>query len=152
MGYLLKPVNSDKLAQALAKAKKLNKVQLASLAAQDSAPQQRQHISAKTSRGIELVPIADIRYFHADHKYVTIYYQREGQLAELLIDDTLKELEEEFEGRFLRLHRNALVAIEHITGVDKDGQSFRVRLADVEQGPQVSRRHMAELRKFLQQL
>ncbi|MGK0442183.1 MAG: two-component system response regulator AlgR [Pseudohongiellaceae bacterium] len=156
VGYLLKPVNSDKLAGALAKAQKLNKLQLASLAEQDlspsSLPHDRQFISAKTRLGIELVPIDNIRYFHADHKYVSIHYLREGEMVETLIDDTLKELEEEFTERFLRIHRNALVAISYITGLDKDQQCFRVRLAHVEQGPQVSRRHMPELRKFLNQL
>lgn len=154
VGYLLKPVNRDKLAQALAKAQKLNKLQLASLAESDSgeAGEQRHYISAKSSRGIELVPVADIRYFLADQKYVSIIYQREGRLAEILIDDTLKELEEEFSQQFIRLHRNALVAVQHITGVDRSGSNFYVRLAGVEQGPQVSRRHMPELRKFLNSL
>lgn len=151
VGYLLKPVGNEKLAAALAKAQRINKLQMASLAEQDDASQaqQRQHISAKTSKGIELVPIKDIRYFHADHKYVTIVYLHEGALAEILIDDTLKELEEEFANSFMRIHRNALVAIHYIHGLDKVDEGFRLRLADVEQGPLVSRRHMPELRKFL---
>ncbi|WP_339669112.1 LytTR family DNA-binding domain-containing protein [Dasania marina] len=154
VGYLLKPVNRDKLSQALAQAQKLNKLQLASLAEGDKqgASEQRHYISAKSSRGIELVPVADIRYFLADQKYVTIMYQREGQLVEILIDDTLKELEDEFDQQFIRLHRNALVAIRHLTGVDRRGSNFYARLAGVEQGPQVSRRHMPELRKFLSSL
>lgn len=152
VGYLLKPVNSDKLSQALAKAQKLNKLQLASLpGAEGEAGEEgsRQFISAKSTRGIELVPVEDIRYFWADHKYVTIFYWHEGVLAEILIDDTLKELEDEFGQLFMRIHRNALVAIKHLTGVDRVGEAFHVRLASVEQGPQVSRRHMPELRKFL---
>ena len=154
VGYLLKPVSNDKLAQALEKAQKLNKLQLSSLAEQDevSQPQQRQYISAKTSKGIELVPIKDIRYFHADHKYVTIVYLQEGRLLEILIDDTLKELEQEFANGFIRIHRNALVAVAHISGLDKADDGFRLRLSDIEQGPLVSRRHMPELRKFLSQL
>ena len=158
VGYLLKPVNREKLAQALAKAKKINKLQLATLIEHQEHVNNkselvcRQSISARSTRGIELISVADIRYFHADQKYVTIVYERDGGLAEILIDDTLKELEEEFAEQFVRLHRNALVAIKYITGVDKVEQAFRVRLSGVEEGPLISRRHMPELRKLIQTL
>ncbi len=148
VGYLLKPVNRDKLSVALDKAQKLNKVQLSALA--ESAQEQglRSHISAKTSRGIELVSLAEVRYFLAEQKYVSAVYTA----GELLIDDSLKDLEEEFGERLLRVHRNALVVVEHILGLERLDQGYRIKLAGIEQGPLVSRRHMSELRKLLKEL
>ena len=157
--YLLKPVNRDKLTQALSKAQKLNRVQLttlvqaAAVGAEVTASPQRSHISANSSRGIELVPIEQVRYFLADQKYVTVFYlDKEGLLAEVLIDDPLKELEAELVASFVRIHRNALVAISHIQGLEKSQQGTHIKLAGIEQGPQVSRRHMPEIRKLLKEL
>lgn len=144
--YLLKPVSREKLGQSLEKARRLNKPQLASLA--ETIGEQRSHISASTPRGIELVALGDVRYFLADQKYVTVFHSQ----GELLIDDPLKELEQEFAQTFVRVHRNALVAIAHIQGLEKNGDSYRVKLAGVEQGPAVSRRHLPEIRKRIKSL
>jgi two-component system response regulator AlgR len=109
----------------------------------------RSHISAKSRRGMELIALEDVRYFIADQKYVTVYHRR----GELLIDDTLKELEDEFGAALLRVHRNALVVREHVMGLERValGQ-YRIRLVDVEHGPQISRRHLAEVRRALENL
>lgn len=158
--YLLKPVNREKLTQALSRAQTLNRVQLSALnangvntglAATGQGPR-RSHISATTSRGIELIAIKDVRYFFADQKYVTVYYQQEGLLREILIDDSLKELEQDLAGQFVRIHRNALVAIKAIRGLAKSPQGLRIKLTDVAAEPLVSRRHSAEIRALLQQL
>jgi two-component system, LytTR family, response regulator AlgR len=153
--YLLKPVNRDKLAQALGKAQKLNRVQLSALVdSTDDAtpPELRSHICAKSSRGVELVPLDDIRYFLADQKYVTVYHLSNGEVCETLIDDSLKDLEHEFGSRFVRVHRNALVAISHIQGLERTEEGTRVKLAGVDWGPQISRRHMPAVRQMLQNL
>lgn len=152
--YLLKPVNREKLLLALDKAQRLNRVQLSALetSAGPELGSERSHISAKTSRGIELIPLANVRYFLADQKYVTVYHFSEGAIKEVLIDDPLKELEQQWSDRFVRIHRNALVAIEHIQGMERNEQGARLKLADVTNGPQVSRRHLPAVRKLLQHL
>lgn len=143
-GYLLKPVNQDKLAQALAKA-----ARLAPALTPPGVPAARSHISAKSRRGVELVAMAEVRYFIADHKYVTVYHCG----GELLIDDTLKELEDEFGERVLRVHRNALVVMEHIQGLERvELGQFRVKLGGLEHGPLVSRRHLPSVRRALEKL
>ena len=154
VGYLLKPVRREALAEALAKARSLNRVQVSALAHVNAAndqvrDKQRTHISAKTHRGIELIPVDDIRYFLADQKYVTV---RSGR-GEVLIDETLKELEDEFGERFVRIHRNSLIARRFIDGLEQVGAGhYQVRLRDTEERLTVSRRHVAGLRKLLQHL
>ncbi|MDB6063455.1 MAG: DNA-binding response regulator [Verrucomicrobiaceae bacterium] len=149
VGYLLKPVNQAKLALALAKAERLSLSQQSALQPVAQLPDTRSHISAKSRRGMELIPLSDVRYFIADHKYVTVYHR----YGEVLIDDTLKELEEEFGGKLLRVHRNALVVVDHVVGLDRAalGQ-FRVRLADLQHGPLVSRRLLPDVRHILASL
>ena len=148
VGYLLKPVKAEQLLQVLEKATKLNKIQR--VAAQQhpvtKKENQRSHISAKTRRGVELIPLDDVRYFLADHKYVTVFHRN----GEHLLDETLKELEEEFSGRFVRIHRNSLVSIKHIEALERTSQGqYQVRLADTEMRPVISRRHVSDLKELL---
>ena len=147
IGYLLKPIKAEQLQEALCKAQKLNKVQRA--AAEKPAPENknvRTHISAKTRRGIELIPLEDVRYFVADHKYVTVFHRN----GENLLDETLKELEEEFGSRFIRIHRNALISVKHIEAIERAPQGqYQVRLADTEQRPIISRRHVSDVKGLL---
>lgn len=146
VGYLLKPVKQEDLESALEKAQKLNKVQLAALSERRAPANQRNHISAKTRRGVELIPLDTVRFFIADHKYVTVYHTD----GETLIDDTLKELEQEFADLFVRIHRNALVSVPSIEGMERNPQGqYRVRLKHIEEKPIVSRRHVSRLRELL---
>lgn len=148
VGYLLKPVKEEDLEAALLKAQKLNKVQLAALTERSKVvpANQRKHISAKTRRGVELIPLEDVRFFIADHKYVTVHHTE----GETLIDDTLKELETEFTNLFVRVHRNALVSIPAIEGMERSSQGqYRIRLKDIADKPIVSRRHVSRLRELL---
>jgi two-component system response regulator AlgR len=144
VGYLLKPVRKEHLADALGKAQRVNKAQLAAL----GGPEQRRrtHISARTRRGIELIPVDDVRYFQADQKYVTV---RHGG-GEVIIDETLRDLEEEFGDAFVRIHRSALVAVQHMERLERlaPGRA-QVRLRDVEEPLEVSRRHLSGVRRLM---
>ncbi|WP_075187182.1 LytR/AlgR family response regulator transcription factor [Teredinibacter haidensis] len=149
VGYLLKPVQQQQLIDALEKAQRLNKVQRNTIAAESAPEGQRQNIAAKTRKGVELIGIAGVRCFIADQKYVTIMHES----GETLIDDTLKELEQEFPNQFLRVHRNALVAISEIEAMERasTGQ-FELRLKSTDYRPVVSRRHVASVRDMLSTL
>lgn len=147
--YLLKPVRKDDLFASLDKVSSLNKAQRTLLAESDNKSEGRSHISAKTRRGVELIDLDKIFYFAADHKYVTVYHQD----GETLIDDTLKDLENEFGSRFVRIHRNALIAVDRIEGMEKniEGQ-FEVKLTGTDLRPIVSRRHVGGLKGLLTSL
>lgn len=145
VGYLLKPVREHDLEDALARASRANRAQLAALLGEEDTNGRRSHISARTRRGIELVPVEEIRYFQADQKYVTVRWPE----GELLIDDPLRQLETEFGERFVRIHRNALVAVRFLESLERDGQGhYRVHMRGID----VSRRHVAGLRRFIQAL
>jgi two-component system response regulator AlgR len=145
--YLLKPVRAERLSEALHKALKPNKLQWKSLnRTEDGAPKARTHISSRTRRGIVLVPVGDIYYFRAEHKYVTVRHKD----GEVLIEDTLKELETEFGERFLRIHRNCLVAMEYVQALEKNSSCQPcIRLRGVAETLDVSRRHVANVRQMM---
>lgn len=153
VGYLLKPIRQDDLKTALSKLNKINKVQIAAI----NQSQCRSHISAKTHSGLELVPIENIILFRADHKYISVFYKNaqpdNKKLGELLIDEPLKDLEEEFDGIFARVHRNALVNLKSITGFEKqDDGGYALRLAGFDELVPISRRHVAGVRKLVKGL
>jgi two-component system, LytTR family, response regulator AlgR len=144
VGYLLKPVRREKLAGALDKAQRVNKAQLAALDGGESS--RRSHIPARTRRGLELIPIEDVRYFLADHKYVSIGFG--SGRNEVIIDEPLKGLEQEFAELFVRIHRNALIAIAHIESLERLAPGHgRIRLRGVAEPLEVSRRHLPDVRR-----
>ena len=143
--YLVKPIRQEKLEKSLAKARKLTKAQIAALNIETNTTG-RSHICARIRGNLELIPVDEIVYFQADQKYITVRHLG----GEVLIEDALKNLEIEFEDRLIRIHRNALVSTSFVIGMEKniDGR-FVVTFRDVEDKLEISRRHVAEVRKFL---
>ena len=107
----------------------------------------RSRIVVKSLRGVELVPVRHVRYFLADQKYVTIHYGK----GETITTEVLARLEAEFKGRFLRVHRNALVAIKFIDGLVRLGpRRFELRITGLSERIPVSRRRVATVRLALE--
>ena len=145
IAYLMKPVRGEKLAAALASAGQLNRVQLTRIAAEPPVSARR-HIAARVRDKLHVVPVDKVLCFIADQKYVTVCHAD----GELLIDESLKDLEQEFTGRFLRVHRNALVAIGQVDHLEKDDAGhFQVHLRGRVQPIEVSRRLVADVRERL---
>ncbi len=95
-----------------------------------AAPAARQHFSVQERGRILLVPVAEVLYLKAELKYVTLRTRE----REYLIEASLVSLENELATSFIRVHRNALVARDAITGVargthaiDGDGETEKVQ-------------------------
>ncbi|MBN4078568.1 response regulator transcription factor [Gammaproteobacteria bacterium AH-315-C21] len=144
--YLLKPIKQDQLKQALGRAHSLNKAQLHSLNNNTNSPRRRTHISATGAGHIDLIAFDDILYFQADQKYITVCHID----GNVLIEDSLLKLEEEFSNRLLRIHRNALVSVKYIKGMERgaDGRHY-LSLKHCDESLLISRRHLAHVRKML---
>lgn len=114
--YLVKPVRAERLQAALQKASRLLPAQVAALnGAQKRA---RSHLAIHERGRIRLVPVKDVIYFKAELKYITVHTEQH----DYLLEESLTHLEQEFGERFLRIHRNCLVAREAIAGFER-GQS-----------------------------
>lgn len=144
--YLVKPVRKEKLVESLAKACRLNRAQLSTISPPSNS---RKNVTAKISGSIKLIPVKDIFYFQAEQKYVTVKHLN----GETIIEDTLKDLQEEFTDDFIRIHRNALIAKQFITGIYKEprGQSY-VRLKNLDKKLEISRRHLSSVKKLINNL
>ncbi len=146
-GYLMKPIRQEQLLQSLAQARSLNRAQRSEILDRHSDQgASRKHICARMRGNLELIPIEDVYYFQADQKYVTVKHKK----GEVIIEESLKSLENDLSDRFIRIHRNALVAKSRITGLTKS-QIGRVKVT-MDQIPdqlEVSRRHVAEIRRFV---
>jgi len=146
VGYLLKPVRREKLESALHRAARVVGTPLARLAEQSQLGRRREQICARIGEQLRLIPLADVYYFMAGQKYVTVRHRGGSDL----IDEPLRSLSIEFAPDFLRVHRNALVAIRSVSALERDAEGrYLVRLRDCEDTLPVSRRHAAETLRLI---
>lgn len=147
--YLLKPVRQERLADALHHARRLTRAQATVLKVADDSQGARQRICARVRGSLQLIPVGEIRYFQADQKYVTVC----TATGHILIEETLKSLEDEFAGQFMRIHRNALIATRYLAGLEKTADGHcRVQLQGIDDRLEVSRRHISAVRKLVKAL
>ncbi len=147
LDYLLKPIRAERLLAALRKAmarRPLGDARLAGV-----SPRARSHLSISDRGRVTLVPVAEVCYMRAELKYVTLR-TRDG---EHLLEESLTSLEQEFADRFVRIHRNCLVARDAIAAFEKqlvDGGEARwmVVLKDLPERLPVSRRQAHVVRSF----
>jgi len=144
--YLLKPIRRERLAAALAKARNLTRAQAEDVSAALGPRAVRSHLSATLYGNLKLVPVAQVCFFRAEHKYVTARFPG----GELVLGDSLSALEEEFAGMFLRVHRNTLVAVAHVRALERDADGRPcVYCEGVPDRVEVSRRMLSQVRKAL---
>ncbi len=145
--YLMKPVRAARLSAALSKAQHLSRQALEAL--RDSHPKPRTHLSLAEKGRLLLIPIADILYFKAELKYVTI----KTPAREYLLEESLVKLETEFGAQFLRIHRNCLVARDKIAQISRaplPEEGHLLRLTGLDEQLPVSRRQYSLIRELLQ--
>lgn len=141
--YLIKPIRPERLRVALDKARHLR-------AATAGAGQAgRTHIHAHVRGDLVLIAVDQVSHLQAQDRYVVVHH-RHGQV---LVEESLRGLETEFAPRFLRIHRNCLVARDHIHALERqaDGRLL-LRLTDLETTLEVSRRNAPALRRQLRSM
>lgn len=113
--YLMKPVRAERLVAALERVQRLHTHEPRIEHMARVVGSVRSHITVSERGRMILVPVADVVYLRAELKYVTI---RTPQ-REYLTEESLTALESEFGDRFVRIHRNALVARAAIEGFQR---------------------------------
>ncbi|GAB3005489.1 DNA-binding response regulator [Arenimonas maotaiensis] len=135
--YLLKPVRRERLADSLARARRLISISV--------PPVSEAFVAATVGGVIRRIALADIRYLHADDKYTVAHHQG----GEHVLDQTLKELEQQFPAQLVRIHRNCLVNRAQLQALrrDADGHVWAL-LKDIQRPLEVSRRCAGELKDW----
>jgi two-component system response regulator AlgR len=144
--YLVKPVRPERLAAALDRARTF----AAGREHAVSGPgQSRTHLCARIRGSLRLIPIEDVHYLQAEEKYVVVHHAR----GEDLIEESLKSLEEEFGERFVRIHRNCLVARHELVELKRGPDGHVQAVLRHGQAPlEVSRRCVSSLRETVRHL
>lgn len=103
-------------------------------------------LCARLRGSLRLIPIEDIHYLQAEEKYVVVHHAR----GEDLLEESLKSLEEEFVGRFVRIHRNCLVARHELIELRRNGAGQVQAVLRHGKAPlEVSRRCVASIKQDL---
>ena len=146
--YLLKPIRLGRLFEALTRAR--SAVPVRSEVLQELTPEPRKNLSIHERGKIILVPIEQVLYLRAELKYITVRTVEH----EHIIEESLIALEKEFAARFVRIHRNCLVAKEEIEGFEKIAETddseahWAVKLKGLEELLPISRRQQFIVKEF----
>lgn len=142
LDYLTKPVRLERLQKSLHKIE-----QLVHAGRGREADLPEEFLVIQERGRTERVPLAQVLYLKAELKYVTVRTTERSYLLE----GSLAELETLHASRFLRIHRNALVARRVVRALERhhdpeEGDGWAVRLDGVTDLLFVSRRQLAAVR------
>lgn len=135
--YLLKPVRIERLRDALQRAQR----RLADVPREPAA-----YLHGRLRGEQVRIALDEVICLLAEEKYVVVQHRR----GELLIEDSLRQLEETYPDQLIRLHRNCLVPPPRLLGLKTlaDGRVL-ARLDGSELNPEISRRNLPAVRKLL---
>ncbi|MBT8070949.1 MAG: response regulator transcription factor [Xanthomonadales bacterium] len=139
--YLVKPVRAERLEAALDKARRF-------ITAPDEQAQEH-FLRSTLGTKVSLLPLAEAICLNAEDKYITVIHEN----GNLVINQSLLDLENEYADVLVRVHRGTLVAKKRIRGLEKanDGRHYLL-LDGCDERPQVSRRNLPAIRKLIREL
>lgn len=138
--YLTKPVRRERLQAALLRVDERREVRT------EPAPSVPMLVVSDRGRVLR-VPANEVVYLKAEQKYVTLVSAR----GRWVLDDALADLEQRLGQGFLRVHRNAVVALSEVRalerrGVDDGEEGWAVQMSNGD-WLSVSRRQLAAVRE-----
>lgn len=144
LDYLTKPVRRERLQATLQRASQR--------LGQRPPPETGPVLVVSDSGRVLRLPVAELLYLKAGQKYVQITSSR----GEWLTDEALTDLEQRLGPGFLRVHRNAVVALTAVRALERgaepseghDSPGWQLRLVNG-QALAVSRRLLAEVRQAI---
>jgi DNA-binding LytR/AlgR family response regulator len=138
--YLVKPLDAQRLAQAVARLRErlqrpavdsdaLQRL-LARLGDGQRRPAWPDTLQAGVGKEVRLIRMADVLYFESDSRYTRVVYAEAGQQRDALLRAPLKDLLAQLDpARFQQVHRSVVVAAAQIaTAVRDDDGSMLLRL------------------------
>ena len=140
--YLVKPVDPQRLAQAVARVRErlqrpaaapdadALQALLARLAGEQRRPAATASLQASVGKEVRLIRLDDVIYFEADSRYTRVVFCSDGQDGDALLRTPLKDLLAQLDERsFTQVHRSVIVAERHIlSAVRSDDGNMHLRL------------------------
>ena len=143
--YLTKPVRLERLQLSL------QKIERTKQSIRGLEPYLPEEVLIIQDRGrTERVPLTEVLYLKAELKYITV----RTAARSYLLEGSLSELEDQYKTRFVRIHRNALIARRAVRSLEKyhdpqEGEGWAVRLHGIDELLWVSRRQLAAVRELV---
>jgi len=154
--YLMKPIRKERLEKALKRAYLIVNQSENSLQFSQAEIGARSHITIDIQNETHFIPVKQIYYFKGEGRYLAVHWMQ----GTVLISEKLKDLEKEFAGQFLRIHRSTLVNVIHIAYLNKkiieengkDRRFYYLKLKGIDESVEVSRRYLSIIKPLLQDL
>ncbi len=141
VNYLVKPIVAEQVVKALLDAKRLTQAQIHSVSRYQYLPR---YLALSSDGNLEKLLVSEIICFRTDGKLVVALTSDN----EVVVDYTLKELEDLLGQQFVRVHRSALVSVASIMRVYRDNEDkHKVELEGIDDSVNVSRRHLKDVKK-----
>jgi two-component system, LytTR family, response regulator len=149
--YLLKPIEAARLRKALERAREQDvrrryREELRRLQARSGEATPLRRLALPTKQGIVLLDPADVSHAELDGELVTVHTSARPYLCALSLQDLETRLPAE---RFARVHRRALVNLEHIVRLEPNEVGGFIARTRTGQAVEVSRQAARDLRKRL---
>jgi two-component system, LytTR family, response regulator AlgR len=147
--YLTKPVRLERLQNSLQKIEHFRQ-SIHRLEPENGIEKTNETLIIQ-ERGItERIPLREVLYLKAELKYISV----RTALKTHILEGSLNDLEARFPNRFLRIHRNALVATQAIRALEKhydpdEGDGWAVRLSGIDELVMVSRRQLSAVKDVI---
>lgn len=132
LDYLVKPIERKRLAETLVRVKKKTSLEEAFAARQEISSALEavraatgrssypQRFLAKNGNASSVIPVNDIEWIEAADYYVCLHARGKKHL----LRESIRALEAKLDaGKFVRLHRSAIVNIDHVREIHRDGRT-----------------------------
>ncbi|MYN27104.1 LytR/AlgR family response regulator transcription factor [Duganella levis] len=126
--YIVKPVMAARLLQTVKRLKTRSTAPVPAGVWQQLAPAPVQHlkwIKASAGNTVRLVMVRDVQFFQSDGKYTRVVTSEGEALIRLPLKSLIEQLDP---AQFTQIHRGAIVNLEAIDRIERDGTSMEIRL------------------------
>lgn len=126
--YIVKPVSAARLLQTVKRLKTRGAAPVPEGLWRQMAPAPVQHlkwIKASAGNTVRLVMVRDVQFFQSDGKYTRVVTPDGEALIRLPLKSLIEQLDPT---QFVQIHRGAIVNLEAVDRIDRDGTAMQIRL------------------------
>jgi DNA-binding LytR/AlgR family response regulator len=126
--YIVKPVTAARLLQTVKRLKTRSGAQVPPGVWQQvlaKAPAYMKWIKASAGNTVRLVMVRDVQYFQSDGKYTRVVTHDGEALIRLPLKSLIEQLDP---AQFTQIHRGAIVNLEAVDRIDRDGTAMEIRI------------------------
>ncbi len=126
--YIVKPVTAARLLQTVKRLKTRSAAPVPAGVWQQLAPPPVQHlkwIRALSGNTVRLVMVRDVLYFQSNDKYTRVVTHEGDALIRLPLKSLIGQLDPT---QFAQIHRGAIVNLEAVERIERDGTAMEIRL------------------------